>query len=104
MAGEKRGRMRISYNTNVAVKSDGEVVIAAAKLHDISMRGVFLDTDEYLPDGLECEVEIVLNGASSTLTILAQGIVARKTDEGIGIEFSDNLEWWPVFSMYAGRQ
>ncbi len=103
MAGEKRGRMRIAYNANVAVRADGDIVIPTAKLQDISMKGLFLATDEYLPDGLACNVEIVLDGASSTLTIVAQGAVSRKTDEGIGIEFADNLEWWPVFSMYSKR-
>lgn len=103
MGMEKRGRMRIPYKTKVSVKSDGGFIIREAELQDISMNGVFLQTDIYLPDGLKCAVEIIFNGKSSVLSIVAQGKVTRKTDSGIAIEFENNLEWWPVFSMFSGQ-
>jgi hypothetical protein len=100
---EKRKRIRMPYHACVTVTSNGSRIIDDGELADISMKGVFIDTPVMLDENSSCEVKIRIKAENSSLTILANGKVARKTDYGIGIEFDQDLVWWPVFSMYKRK-
>ncbi|MBW1671424.1 MAG: PilZ domain-containing protein [Deltaproteobacteria bacterium] len=98
---EKRRRARISFYTEIVLKAKGFEVAVNANLKDISMNGLFVETDKKIPIGTPCDIEIIMTGKSSKLMISAEGLVARQGESGVGIQFHDDLEWWTAFSIYS---
>lgn len=56
-------------------------------VENLSMRGMFLVTDERLPVGDMVDITIALSGTSPELSITFNGKVCRATDEGLGFTF-----------------
>lgn len=104
MSQDKRGRMRTPFHTQVTISAAGQSEGCSGELLDISMNGVFVDTDAtVMAVGTPCEVKIVLQAKGSTLTIAAAGKVARLAGQGLAVEFDENLQWWPLFAMYQSK-
>lgn len=87
MSEERRNKTRVQFETRVVVRTGDTVVTSRAGSRDISLRGLYIETDRELLQGTSCEVEILLTGTSSKLAIKAQGRVARRGPKGLGIEF-----------------
>ncbi len=51
------------------------------------MKGLYCVSDEVLPEGTRCHVEMVLSGTSSELRLRFTGMVVRTGQDGMGIEF-----------------
>ena len=83
----RRRKTRVRFETQVILRIKDVEVTAEASSRDISLQGVFLATDAALPQGAPCEVEILLTGSSSRLSIRVRGHVARRDAEGLGIVF-----------------
>ncbi len=99
---EKRKRHRVNFETEVRLKTAEDNIITANSA-DISMSGLFLETNQTLEIGLECEVSLIIKGKTSKLTIITFGKIVRHVEKsiiGIGVEFVDDLEWWSLFSIY----
>ncbi len=99
---EKRKRRRVNFESEVQLKTDDDKVITANSA-DISMNGLFLETDQTLEIGSECEVSIIIKANSSKLIIVTLGKIVRHEEKGmigIAVEFFDDLEWWSLFSIY----
>lgn len=56
-------------------------------VENLSMRGMFLETDERLAVGDMVEITIILNGTSPELSITFDGKVCRVADDGLGFSF-----------------
>ncbi len=56
-------------------------------VENLSMRGMFLETDERLAEGDMVKITIVLSGTSPELSITFDGKVCRVTDSGLGFSF-----------------
>ena len=95
MKTNKRGRSRLSFNIGVMVGVGSKKVIAGTS-RDVSMTGIFINTQDRIPVGEVCGIEILMAGKSSNLRIRARGTVVRHEPDGIGITFQHNLEWWPM--------
>ena len=83
----RRTKTRVHFETQVIVRTSDAELTSRASSKDISLRGLFIQTDASLPVGAPCEVEILLTGSSSRLSIQVRGHVARQDAEGLGIEF-----------------
>lgn len=83
----RRRKTRVRFETQVILRTKDVEVTAEASSRDISLQGVFLATDAALPQGAPCEVEILLTGSSSRLSIRVRGHVARRDAGGLGIVF-----------------
>lgn len=103
MHDEKRGRLRLGYTTRVLLMAVGSEHTVKATLANISMNGLYAITTEKLPLDAQCQVQVILAGSDSSLTINVKGVVVRTDSDGIGIHFGHDMEWWPVFSMYKGK-
>lgn len=103
MADEKRLRMRIDCDALVTVKVNGNPAIANGKVSNISMAGLFVNSGTVMDVGASCQIDIILLGANnhSRLVMETSGRVVRACEEGVGIEFDQDLEWWPLFAMYS---
>lgn len=97
---ERRKRLRIPFNTSVVVQTASKKKIEG-ELNDISINGIYIKSDTVLKSGESCEVKILITGKSNELRLKAEGWVARKGENGIGIQFKDDLEWWTIFSIYS---
>ena len=91
MTEEKRQKTRVPFQTQVVIRSGGEEIISEADSRDISLRGMFVRTRQPLSVDTACQVEILLTGSSSRLSIRVQGRVAREERGGVGIVF-DSLD------------
>ena len=87
MGDEKRKNTRVSFNTHVVLKCNEVEIMAVAGSKDISMKGIFVETDRKLPVGTQCDVGILLSGTTSTLSLSMKGIIVRDTPTGMGIHF-----------------
>jgi hypothetical protein len=71
------------------------------KVCDMSATGFFMETTICPPIGSKCNIQIILNGDHSRLTIdKLGGIVKRCEDRGVGIELDARLEWVALVSIY----
>jgi len=57
------------------------------KVENLSMRGMFLVTEERLPFGEQVEITMVLSGTSPELVIDLNGTVSRVSENGLGFFF-----------------
>jgi hypothetical protein len=88
MGDDKRKRTRVHFETQVVLKTDVSEITAGANSSDISMKGMFVSTDEKVPVGTSCDIEIVLSGTTSRLALNIEGVVARLDKGGLGITFN----------------
>jgi hypothetical protein len=84
---ERRKEVRVSFKTEVVLSCGDHKIAARADSKDISLNGVFVYTDQRLPIGSFCNLDIMLTGSSSELSLRIIGKIAREGDEGIGIAF-----------------
>jgi hypothetical protein len=88
MGDDKRRRTRVHFETQVVLKTDISEIKAGANSSDISMKGMFISTDEKIPVGTPCDIEIVLSGTTSKLALNIEGVIARQDKHGLGITFA----------------
>ena len=97
---DKRRRMRIQFETQVVLHFDNRNTVLEASLKNISMSGIFVETEEAIPLNTPCGVEVILNATNSRLTMETEGMVCRHEDSGLGIEFKSDIEWFALFSIF----
>ena len=97
---DKRQRTRINVDARVILHAESKAFFLDGVTRDISMRGLYAKIDFGFPVGTECQVEIILAGQTSEMTIKLDGVIARREDGGCGVIFKSDLEWWPVFAMH----
>lgn len=82
----QRRRLRVPFQVDVELHVEGHDIISVTS-KDISMKGVFIETEEKIEEGRPCSVRISLTGASGIPPLDIKGKVARVTPEGVGVEF-----------------
>ena len=87
MGDDKRRRTRVHFKTQVVLKTGISEIKAGAKSSDISMKGMFITTDEKISVGTPCDIEIVLSGTTSRLALNIKAVIARRDKDGLGIIF-----------------
>jgi hypothetical protein len=83
----KRDKTRVLFQTRVVVKTETLQFESSGNSQDISFKGISVKTDEKIPVGTPCDLEIELTGTIDRLCINAKGTVVRHTPDGIGISF-----------------
>ena len=87
MEQEKRKKTRVDFETQVVLKTRVSQITMGANSSDISMKGMFVSTDERIPVGTPCNLEIVLSGTTSRLALGIDGVIACQDKNGLGIVF-----------------
>ena len=100
---EKRDRTRLKVDARVVLYAENKAFFLDGQTRDISMKGLFAKSDFGFPVGTKCQIEIVLSGRTSELTIKLGGTIVRRENSGCGLLFENDLEWWPVFAMYLAN-
>ncbi len=82
---EKRELTRVSFNIEATVKYQKRTF--RGKVENLSLKGMFIQTNEKIDPQNKIDITIHLAGESSELEINLIGIVVRETPGGIGVQF-----------------
>ncbi|MEA3286992.1 MAG: PilZ domain-containing protein [Candidatus Marinimicrobia bacterium] len=94
MALDKRKRSRVPFDVDVHFNTS-EDQIRSKKLQDISMSGLYFESDIIVPLGTTGTVKLHLESGEQTIIITANGKVTRSipaeqnSPGGIGVEFTE---------------
>ncbi|MCB9493889.1 MAG: PilZ domain-containing protein [Desulfobacteraceae bacterium] len=88
---ERRQSKRVDFNTEIYLKTPSQTFRLEGNSRDISQKGVYILTDKDLDIDIDtvCEIKIVLSGASPAVVLNIVGKIARKTSDGLGVEFKE---------------
>ncbi|NNG02103.1 MAG: PilZ domain-containing protein [Desulfobacteraceae bacterium] len=84
---DRRRKTRVSFDTDVIIRVDGSDVSAQADSKDISINGMFVNTDADIAVDTLCDIDIILGANTEGLAIKVKGKVVRKQENGLGISF-----------------
>jgi hypothetical protein len=87
---DRRKYSRVGFATEIKIvlKTNGNQVKLEGSSEDLSLKGIFVSTDERFAPGTLCSVKIYLTGGIEKIELLIEGTVIRETDSGIGIVFN----------------
>lgn len=99
---EKRQCSRTDFLTEVYISFGKDDVEIQADMLDISILGMFIETNQHIALGRECEIKIEIVGCNSKLLLdCMHGEVIRTSDTGVAIRFTSNMEWFVLFKIYS---
>lgn len=101
---DKRKRLRVAFEAQVQLQFEMIDVTLNAKMKNISMNGIFVETDRIIPLNTPCDIEVIVTAPNSRLTIETVGFVSRLDPSGLGVKFKNNMEWFaffPIFEHYG---
>lgn len=84
---ERRQGLRVDFNTKVYITVGSQQTHYAGSSRDISLRGIFLCTDDILEINSPCKTEIRLTGVQDEIILHLDGHVVRKEKNGYAIYF-----------------
>lgn len=88
-ASERRRAQRILFISSAILRyNHNQAMEARVDTRDISLHGLFLQTDAVLPIDTPCEIEIQLSGTTSKMDFTVQGVVCRHDPAGMGVDFT----------------
>jgi hypothetical protein len=87
MGKERRQKTRVRFETHVIIRTADSEVRAEADSEDISMKGVFVKTQDTILEGTPCDLEILLTGSSTRLALTVKGRITRQEKDGVAIRF-----------------
>ena len=104
---DKRKRLRIAFEAQVKLWFEAIDVTLNARMKNISINGIFVETDNIIPVNTPCRIEVIITAPHSRLTIETSGFVSRHDPSGLGVKFENNMEWFaffPIFEHYGKGQ
>jgi hypothetical protein len=99
---ERRACTRTLFFTGVTLRAKEVTVEVEADLLDISISGMYVRSEQVLPVGTLCTIEIKVTGNHSCLVLEdILGEVVRKDRQGMAIQFTSPMEWFVLFKIYT---
>ena len=83
----RRRYTRVEFSTRIVLTASSAKIEAMGSSKDLSLKGVFVDTDIKLAQGIECDLKIFLTGGVEEIELSIRARVARVVDTGLGISF-----------------
>ncbi|MBI9087751.1 MAG: PilZ domain-containing protein [Desulfobacterium sp.] len=84
---DRRRNTRVEFSTRIVLMTSDAEIEAIGSSTDLSLTGVFVNTDKRLEAGSECNVKIFLSGGIGDIELAMKARVARVVDGGIGLSF-----------------
>jgi len=84
---EKRKKQRVDFKTKITLKTNQSELNIEGSSKDLSLRGIFIHTDIDIAVNTKCDILIYLTGMTEEFTLRMQGIIIRKEDTGVAVEF-----------------
>jgi len=82
---EKRNFTRVVFQSEATVRARDKTL--QGEMENLSLNGMFFKVPEALSMDEPVEVEILLSGTSSALSLRIEGHVSRISDDGVAIQF-----------------
>jgi len=82
---DKRNFSRVDFKVSALLQCNGTAIKGEVK--DVSLRGIYVLTDEVIPVGSPVEITIYLSSTDPPIVISVSGSVARLVPGGIGCVF-----------------
>lgn len=82
---EKRKFERVDLRTEAVVRHQD--VTFRGEVENLSLKGLFVRTDQKIPLNEKVDVAMFFQGSSSELSFSLEAKVVRATDEGLGLNF-----------------
>lgn len=86
---ERRTAQRVQLSAIVNIKIDDQLFAAGTDLRDISLDGINIIIDKVLPINRICDLEILISGPSSKLTLRTKGRILRQDANGAAVKFTE---------------
>jgi len=86
---ERRTAQRVQLSAVVNIRIDDQLFAAGTDLRDISLDGINVNTDKVLPTNRICDLEILIIGPSSELTLHIKGRVIRQDAKSAAVKFTE---------------
>ncbi len=84
---EKRRHIRVDFKTRIVIDTGTTEIETKGNSKDLSLKGVFINTDEKLPVGTRCNVSIFLSGGIDDIELKMKAEIVRVDEHGLGIAF-----------------
>ncbi len=87
---EKRKHSRVAFATPILIQieANGEKIDFKGNSRDLSLKGVFIDTQKIFAVGTKCSIKVYITGTIDKLALLMDGSIVRSNESGMGIEFA----------------
>lgn len=82
---DRRHFTRVDFKVSALLQAEG--VAIKGEVVDVSLHGLYLETEEKIPIGTPVEVTIYLTSTQDPVVINVKGTVARQMPGGIGCAF-----------------
>ena len=84
---ERRRYERVAFSTSIVLTAGQARIEATGTSKDLSLKGVFVNTDIRLVPGTLCDLTIVLVGGGERVELSMRARVERGLAQGLGISF-----------------
>ena len=98
---DRRAAFRMDVVSKAVCKLKADGVSISGPIRDISIAGLYLETDEKAEPGSGFDIEIVLSGRYSQMILGSMtGKVVRTDDHGLAVTFDQRFEWFAMVPLY----
>lgn len=98
---ERRTAFRMDVVSKVVCTLKAGDVTISGPIRDISIAGLYVETNKRAALGTGFDVQIVLSGRHSEMILGSMtGKVARTDDNGLAITFDERFEWFAMVPVY----
>ena len=84
---DRRRHIRVDFSTRIVLMTGDTEIEAKGSSKDLSLKGVFVNTDKKIEIGSGCNVKIFLTGGVGEIELAMEARVARVVDTGLGLSF-----------------
>lgn len=86
---ERRKHSRVGFTTEIQImlEADGKVVDLKGSSRDLSLKGIFISSEDTYASGTKCSIRVYLSGGIEKIELQMKGTVVRAGENGIGIAF-----------------
>lgn len=84
----RRSKLRVDFRTRIVVTIASSGITLEGDSSNLSVKGIFVKTDEKIPVDAQCAVKIYFSGTSVPLCLSVAGTVVRSEPTGIAIAFN----------------
>lgn len=104
-ATERREAYRIPFPSKVVCHVDKNNKKYYGDVRDVSILGLFMETDNFPDVESKCDIDIVVESKYSSLKIEnVRGTIVRNDKDGLGIRFDQRLEWFAMVTLCSHKQ
>ena len=85
----RRKHIRVGFTTDIHIilDADGKQIKLKGSSKDLSLKGLFVNTQTRITAQTKCFVKIYLSGGTSDIELSINATIVRETDSGVGIIF-----------------